>query len=112
MHDTIPSSHHVHIWRRNTSHFTSLIESTIRPQIITTSSSIPRFTAVVPKSGKLCTTFATELVLRRVHASGVSVRIKPGANWNAQDKARIEAFQPDAKSTDHFGEMVLQAKYF
>jgi GTPase SAR1 family protein len=65
-----------------------------------------------PKAGELCTTFATELVLRRGDASGVSVRIKPGVNWSVQDKARIEAFQPEAKSTERFGEMVLQAKSF
>jgi hypothetical protein len=65
-----------------------------------------------PRAGNLCTTFATELVLRRGHASGVSVRIKPGVNWSVQDRERIEAFQPEAKSTDKFGEMVLQAKSF
>lgn len=57
-----------------------------------------------PRGQTLCTTFATELVLRR-GTPRVTVRIRPGSSDEP-----IEDFQPSSGAIENFGSMINEAK--
>lgn len=46
-----------------------------------------------PRKDNLCTRFATEVILRRVHANGLVVSIKPGIDRSAADRDRLLNFR-------------------
>lgn len=63
-----------------------------------------------PKGDSVCTTFATELALRRSASSGVSVCIKPAATRSASEHERLANFAPPA--TENFESTIKKAKEF
>lgn len=65
-----------------------------------------------PKGDNVCTTFATELAIRRAPDASVSVWIQPADSRSADDKLRIANFQSSSNDLDHFGDMVKDAKAF
>jgi len=61
-----------------------------------------------PKGDGVCTTFATELALRRGASSRVSVRIEPAASRSASEREQLANFAPSA--TENFETTVEKAK--
>ncbi|QDS73027.1 hypothetical protein FKW77_009218 [Venturia effusa] len=65
-----------------------------------------------PKGDKVCTTFATELTIRRAQNASVSVWIQPAESRTSDEKLKIASFRSSSDSLDHFGTMVTDAKAF
>lgn len=65
-----------------------------------------------PKGDNVCTTFATELAIRRAPDASVSVWIQPADSRNEEEKRRISDFQSSSNGLDNFGTMVMEAKAF
>lgn len=65
-----------------------------------------------PKGDNVCTTFATELAIRRAPDASVSVWIQPADSRSADEKLEIANFQSSSNDLDQFGAMVNDAKAF
>lgn len=65
-----------------------------------------------PKGDNVCTTFATELAIRRAPDASVSVWIQPADCRSEDEKLKIANFQSSNNYLDHFGAMVNEAKAF
>lgn len=65
-----------------------------------------------PKGDNVCTTFATELTIRRAPEASVSVWIQPAESRTAEGKRQIGEFKSTSNDLDHFGTMVAEAKAF
>ncbi|KAF2806965.1 uncharacterized protein BDZ99DRAFT_393753 [Mytilinidion resinicola] len=63
-----------------------------------------------PIRSKQCTTFATELKLRRSTTSRISTRIKPGPNRTEEDKQRLARFKESCSSPEQFPELIDLAR--
>jgi GTP-binding protein EngB required for normal cell division len=65
-----------------------------------------------PKGDNVCTTFPTELALRRDPSSSVSVRIIPAPSRDAQEASRLANFDPKSDGPQGFEATVRSAKEF
>lgn len=65
-----------------------------------------------PKGENVCTTFATELAIRRAPDSSVSVWIQPAESRSREEKEIIKNFKSSTKDLDNFEKMVTEAKAF
>lgn len=63
-----------------------------------------------PKKDNLCTRFATEVILRRVPKTGISVSIVPGHDRSATDRERLLAFRSELLNKDDFASIFENAK--
>ncbi|KAI1632410.1 P-loop containing nucleoside triphosphate hydrolase protein [Biscogniauxia mediterranea] len=62
-----------------------------------------------PTNDRLCTRFATELVLRRSLVLGASVRISPGSGRSTEDRKRLVSFEYTDTRVD-IGQVIENAK--
>jgi hypothetical protein len=65
-----------------------------------------------PKGDNVCTTFATELAIRRAPDASVSVWIQPADSRSAEEKRIISNFKSSSDNLDNFETMVTEAKAF
>ncbi|KAF2498667.1 hypothetical protein BU16DRAFT_558721 [Lophium mytilinum] len=65
-----------------------------------------------PTKDGLCTTFATELVIRRGSFTRLSSSIKPGPNRSPAETQRLLKFQSTFSSPDKISELIEDAKAF
>lgn len=63
-----------------------------------------------PRKDNLCTRFATEVILRRVSPTGISVSIVPGHDRSATDRERLSNFQSTLLTADDFASLFEKAK--
>ncbi|KAF2498673.1 hypothetical protein BU16DRAFT_302086 [Lophium mytilinum] len=63
-----------------------------------------------PTRSNLCTTFATELKLRRSTTTRISTKIKPGPSRSDEDKQRLSQFKESFQSPDHFPQLIETAR--
>ncbi|KAF2186985.1 hypothetical protein K469DRAFT_121230 [Zopfia rhizophila CBS 207.26] len=63
-----------------------------------------------PTKISTCTTFATELRLRREPKSRISCRIRAAASRNQNDKERLARFQASFESPDKFPDLITAAR--
>lgn len=63
-----------------------------------------------PTKSSVCTTFPTELRLRREPKSHISCRIKPGNSRSSEEKERLTRFQESFDSPDRFPELISSAR--
>ncbi|MCJ1465027.1 hypothetical protein MMC07_003642 [Pseudocyphellaria aurata] len=63
-----------------------------------------------PRKDNLCTRFATEVILRRVPKTGISVSIVPGHDRSATDREHLSAFRSALLNTDQFASLFEDAK--
>jgi GTPase SAR1 family protein len=65
-----------------------------------------------PKGGNVCTTFATQLALRRSVKPSVEIRIIPSSSRSEQEAKRLAAFKPSSNDIGNFQTIVQNAKEF
>jgi hypothetical protein len=65
-----------------------------------------------PKGDNVCTTFATELAIRRGPHASVSVWIQPAESRSAEAKRTVSEFRTSSKDLGQFETMVKEAKAF
>ncbi|OCK73566.1 hypothetical protein K432DRAFT_473141 [Lepidopterella palustris CBS 459.81] len=65
-----------------------------------------------PKGDSVCTTFATELALRRNNTSEPSITIKPAGSRDNDEKELLSSFAPSVTGLGGFESMVKNAKEF
>jgi hypothetical protein len=65
-----------------------------------------------PKGDNVCTTFATELSIRRGPVASASVRIQPADSRSADTRRQISEFRPSGVGLDEFEDLVKEAKAF
>lgn len=63
-----------------------------------------------PRKDNLCTRFATEVILRRVSAKGISVSIVPGHDRSATDRERLSNFRFSLLNASDFASLFEKAK--
>lgn len=63
-----------------------------------------------PRKDNLCTRFATEVILRRVSTTGISVSIVPGHDRSAADRERLSNFRFTLLKADDFASLFEKAK--
>jgi GTPase SAR1 family protein len=65
-----------------------------------------------PKGENVCTTFATQLALRRRAIPSVTVSIIPSSTRTEDEAARLNGFQPKSSNIENFEDIVQEAKSF
>jgi GTPase SAR1 family protein len=63
-----------------------------------------------PTRSSVCTTFPTELRLRREPSSRISCRIKPSANRSKEEKERLARFTESFQSPERFPDLITAAR--
>ncbi|OCL14500.1 hypothetical protein AOQ84DRAFT_358850 [Glonium stellatum] len=63
-----------------------------------------------PTKSGLCTTFATELILRRTTNTRITAKIKPGPSRKGEDKTHLEQFRESFSSPDQLPALVESAR--
>lgn len=63
-----------------------------------------------PWHENVCTTFATEIILRRGPAKPSGVSIIPGPRRTKEQKKKLEAFTAEFKTNDEFAKLIKEAK--
>lgn len=63
-----------------------------------------------PTKSDICTTFATEIVLRRTVRTRIATKIKPGPSRQGEDRKRLEQFQNSFSSFDQFPTLIDSAR--
>jgi hypothetical protein len=65
-----------------------------------------------PKGDNVCTTFATELAIRRAPKNSVSVKIQPSRSRTTEERDKISEYQAHSEDLNKFESVVQDAKAF